>query len=211
MTQSFARIKQIVENYQPEPYGQQKHYAVLIPLIEIDGQLHILYEVRAAHISQGGDTSFPGGAVDPGESFQEAAIRETFEELRIPSQQIEFFGEIDYNVTEWAIMRCFVGLLKDISLADIDYNEEVERLFTVPLNFLAKNEPISYSVTYDTQIGEDFPYELITHGRNYRWREPHHNILFYRLPNEILWGLTANLTSRFIHILKDQHFFDFDM
>ncbi|MBQ2617853.1 MAG: CoA pyrophosphatase, partial [Oscillospiraceae bacterium] len=40
--------------------------AVLVPLLERDGALHVLFEQRDAHIMQGGEICFPGGHVEPG-------------------------------------------------------------------------------------------------------------------------------------------------
>ncbi len=43
--------------------------------------------------------SFPGGQVEENESFKEAAIRETIEELNILEENIEVIGELDYVVS----------------------------------------------------------------------------------------------------------------
>ena len=36
-------------------------FSVVLPLVEQDGELCILFEVRSAAISQGGEVCFPGG------------------------------------------------------------------------------------------------------------------------------------------------------
>ena len=41
--------------------------AVMIPLVESEGKLHILFELRNSKIQQGGEVCFPGGRVEPGE------------------------------------------------------------------------------------------------------------------------------------------------
>lgn len=45
-------IKKIIAEHKPEPIGEQRNFSVLIPLIRVDGALHVLYEVRGAHISR---------------------------------------------------------------------------------------------------------------------------------------------------------------
>ena len=40
----------------------RRAYAVLVPLVERDGELHLLYEVRASTLRrQPGEVCFPGG------------------------------------------------------------------------------------------------------------------------------------------------------
>ena len=86
-------IKEQLQEYIPSIIGVKQSYAVLLPLIEVNGELHILYEVRASHISQPGDVAFPGGKIEPGETSAEAALRETEEELGIPANNIQLLGE----------------------------------------------------------------------------------------------------------------------
>jgi len=53
-----------------EFYDKIRNYAVLIPIIEVDGKDHILFEVRSQNITQPGEVSFPGGRVEMGETFK---------------------------------------------------------------------------------------------------------------------------------------------
>ncbi|ABF36910.1 hypothetical protein MGAS2096_Spy1858 [Streptococcus pyogenes MGAS2096] len=39
---------------------EEKRYAVFLPLILVNDDWHVLYEVRSQHISQPGEVSFPG-------------------------------------------------------------------------------------------------------------------------------------------------------
>ena len=63
--------------------------AVLIPLVEKQGEWSILVEVRQTGIRQGGEICFPGGRIEEHETAEEAAVRETSEELLISPQKIE--------------------------------------------------------------------------------------------------------------------------
>lgn len=197
------KIKQAILNYRAEPLGKQKHFSVLIPLFEKEGEWHLLYEVRSDLISQPGDTSFPGGKVEEGESYSEAAVRETVEELQIDSAQIELIGELDYIVNDGIIIHAFVGVLNCFDLEKAEPNAEVSYLFPLSLDFLMTNEPTYHPVELEIKLTEDFPFHLMANGENYQFRQTYHAIPFYNLPNgEFLWGYTANLTHRFIEIIK---------
>lgn len=196
------KIRGRMRGYEAQSIGKQQEYAVFLPLVKVDGALHILYEVRAGHISQPGDTSFPGGAVEPGETFEEAAVRETMEELNVSKESIEVYGEMDYIFTQTHVIRCFVGALVDIEPDELHPNEEVASVFTVPLSFLKENEPEYHGVTLKTEQAENFPFELISNGEKYNWGNRKHLIPFYRLPNNYLWGYTANFTHRFMEIIE---------
>ena len=45
--------------------------------------------------SHQGQVSFPGGRVDPGETFEQTALRETWEELGIAAQLVSVMGRLD--------------------------------------------------------------------------------------------------------------------
>ena len=195
-------IKKILAEHKPEPIGEQRYFSVLLPLIRVDGALHVLYEVRGEHISQPGDTSFPGGAVEPGESFEETAIRETMEELNIKRDNINILGEMDYIMNERAIIHCYVGEIVGVDKDDISFNKEVQEIFTVPLQYFMDNRPTYYSSTVRLEHPDDFPFELIPNGRDYKFRIGVHSVPFYHLETHRLWGFTANLTDRFVSILE---------
>lgn len=125
-------IKDKLAHYEPKPLGEKRRYAVLLPLIydvKTD-KYQILYQVRSEHISQPGEVSFPGGRVEDGETFQEAAIRETCEELNLIPDQIDIWGEIDYLIHQGRTIHCFVGKINIENWEHIHPNEEVDRLFT---------------------------------------------------------------------------------
>lgn len=195
-------IEKALQQHEPAPLGNQRLFSVLLPLIQHQGELHVLYEIRSKHISQPGETSFPGGAVEEGETFAEAAVRETMEELNVEKKKIRLLGEIDYIVSDFAIIHCFVGELLDTHFEEIRFNEEVEELFLIPLSYLLENPPIHYSSEYQWKHPADFPYHLIPNGKNYRFRPGKHQIPFYQLPKHSLWGFTANLTECFINLLN---------
>lgn len=199
----LEKIKRRIEKHQAQPIGEQRTFAVFLPLVKVDEEWHVLYEVRSNHISQPGETSFPGGAVEEGESFEEAAVRETMEELNVSKDAIEVYGEIDFIFNQSHHIRCFVGELKHINPDQLQPNEEVASVFTIPLRYLKENEPEYHTVTLKTEYNHDFPFELISNSKKYKFCKRKHKVPFYRLPNQFLWGFTADFTHRFIEIISE--------
>lgn len=198
-------IKRLLENYDAKPLTHQRHFAVLIPLIKLNGELHLLFEVRSKTISQPGETSFPGGRVERGETYEEAAIRETMEELSLSRDSIRILGEMDYIVNERVIIRSFVGELRNVKVKDIQFNEEVEEVYTVPVSYFLTHDPIYYEAHVKLEHEENFPFDRIPGGKKYNWKQEKHTVPFYTVNNRTLWGFTAHFTDRFIQLLKEQH------
>ncbi|MBR2130664.1 CoA pyrophosphatase [Aerococcus sp.] len=200
-------VRRIFQTYEPRPLDVEKAYAVLIPLAKLDGEWHILFEHRANGISQAGDAAFPGGRVEAGEGFEQAAVRETTEELGLSPDKIDVVGEMDYIVMGKRIIGCYVGELAVESLDDLTLNKyEVDHVFTIPLRELRTMAPDVHYVAHHQQVADDFPFNLIPGGKQYNFsRSEQGEILFYNIQGEHLWGMTAKLTARFVDILKGKH------
>ena len=77
----LSQIREKIWAGSPEIIEVRKNSAVLLPLVRTEEGLCVLFEKRTGSISHPGETCFPGGAVEAGESPREAVIRETAEEL----------------------------------------------------------------------------------------------------------------------------------
>ena len=175
-------------------------HVTVATVVEKDGKF-LFVEEHTAGVTH---TVFnqPAGHVESGETLIEAAIRETMEELKLPSQKIDLWGEIDYLVSNQQTIHCFVGQLFVENWQSIQPNEEVERLFTIPLEKLKNQPPTYYRLETEVQATGDFPFERIRNGRKYKFSHYDRRIPFYDIGDENLWGMTAQFTHRFTEILE---------
>ena len=174
-----------------------REFAVLILLVAKPDGLHFLFEKRAAKIKQPGDICFPGGKMEPGESVEACALRETFEEIGL--ENIEILGRYgtQYELASIA-MHAVVGIVPEEELKNLRLSEaEVAEVFTVPVRFFAENEPYIYEqdIVQDTA---DFPYEMLGIRSDYKWRVGHKQIAISRDEDKNIWGLTASFVRPFV-------------
>lgn len=204
------KVQQISESLlgrTPSILGHEQFlkFAVLLPLVEIDNEVHILFEVRSHTMRrQPGEVCFPGGKIEKGEEPQKAAVRETSEELGIKQSEITDVLPLDYMVSAFGtIIYPFVG--KIIDMDRIKPNEaEVGEIFTVPLSYFKKNQPDTYKINFQVEPEDGFPFDLIIGGENYNWQTRTMNEYFYRTNGKVIWGLTARVLTHFIELLESQ-------
>lgn len=198
------KLFETLRGHEPSWIGMDrcKQAAVCIPLIEkTDGELEILFEVRAAKIAhQPGDICLPGGMIEPGETPRQAAVRELCEELLVSEKQVQWLADMDNLYTGSSM------ILYSSAVALQDYTgtfspQEVAETFTVPLLFFQEHEPECYRVESRLFPGEDFPFDRIQGGRNYHWRKRREDIYFYEYEGHVIWGLTAKMIRAFIAAL----------
>lgn len=181
-------------------------FAVLLPVVEKDGELHVLYELRARHMEvQPGEICFPGGKKEPGETPKECALRETWEEIGVPADKIRVICQLDMMVNYSNVaMYVFLGIIDESALDDLDLNpDEVEEVFLVPIKWLMENEPEIYWTKVTPQPPEDFPYTEVTGGEPYKWRHGKTPVPVYKAyGDKVIWGFTGRITRRFVEIIK---------
>ncbi len=159
---------------------------------------HVLFEVRSSSLNmQPGDVCFPGGGIDGEEEPSEAAVREACEELLVKPYQIELLGEIDGTLgPTGAPMWAFAGIIHDYE--DTFSTDEVDRIFTVPLNALISMKPEMGVVHTYSEPEENFPMELVPGGIGYRWRGKDQEMPFYPWKENMIWGATARVLHGFL-------------
>ena len=200
----MTRLEQIRENTAGRSFEEirpvKRRNAVLIPLVEDEGELSILFEVRQAGIRQGGEICFPGGMIEKNETVQEAAVRETAEELLIPKESIEVIAPMHViGGPGGAMLSSCLGILHGYT--GTFSRREVERVFTVPLSWFAAHAPRICDGAMAVELAEDFPYELIPGGREYPWHRIPRRFYFYESEGGVIWGITAELLYHALGVL----------
>lgn len=183
-------------NYTPGVMDIRGEYAVLVPLVEDKGETCILYELRSKTIDvQPNEVCFPGGGFEPGEDAVQCALRETFEEIGVPSRGIEVIGELDMlHPASGLLLHPVLGVIKDYSRDKLRFNpDEVGDVFTMPVGKLSQ-EPYIYHGGYIQEPGEDFPFERMGITKDYKWRSVRSDVVLYEGAPYPIWGLTAMIT-----------------
>lgn len=200
-------ISRIINEHKPGIIGRHKCFSVVIPIIETDGEPHILYEVRSSEIKrQPGEICFPGGEREPGETDLECALRETSEELCINTDDINVMGEVGtlFTYGGYVIKVYAVQIAQDVLAAAAPSKSEVSELFTVPLEFLVSNEPEEYYSYAKQEVQENFPLELIGFPDGYKWAAARTEIPIYVYDKYVIWGITGRITKYFVNMLNDK-------
>jgi len=203
----------------PEILGKDKYFnsAVLVPLVLIEDKFHFLFEKRANHIRQGGEISFPGGEFDPKKDhgLRHTAIRETTEELGLPPDKIKIIGRLGTLVAPMGVtVDAFVGLLLINTIDEllID-NNEVEKVFLVPVDHFLKKKPEEYTVKLevhpsykdeDGKMVELLPVQKLGLPARYSkpWKNGFHRILVYNSTEEVIWGITAEIVFELCRMIN---------
>lgn len=156
--------------------------AALIPLTYYQDEWHLLFTRRAESLNDhSGQVSFPGGRCDAEDkSPEETALREAFEEVGLLKKDIALLGRMRdvMTVTNFAITPV-VGVFPFPYSFRVS-TVEVERVFTMPLNWLANPKN----------------YWQFQHPR-----AKHPTIAYHPFDGELLWGATARITVNFLKII----------
>ncbi|WP_051280234.1 NUDIX hydrolase [Anaerovorax odorimutans] len=201
-------FEKTLKDRKPKVLGSYNYYSVLVPLVEKDNELNILYEVRSEQLKkQPGEVCFPGGKMEKGESPKECAIRETSEELNIFQKDIKVISKLDYIHTYSNFtMYSYLGVIDYEKIKNTNVNkDEVKEIFLVPVSFLAENEPIIYYFDVVPKIGSDFSYEMINSKEGYNWRKGKYTVPIYRYNKYVIWGLTGKITYNLMNIMNHKN------
>lgn len=200
-------IKNTFSNREDEMLNIRRKTALLIPLMEIEGKINIIFQKRSEYIPQPFDIAFAGGHLEEGETFINCAIRETCEELGVNRENIDIFGILGTTTSfSGFLSKTYVGEIKNLNLKDLRFDpKEVKKLIPIPLEELLKLNPMEYTANIISQKSEDFPYHLIVGGRNYKFFRGKENLLFYVYGDIVIWGYTASLLQHFLELIKDDN------
>ena len=207
MTEStLSLIKKLYKVKRKKPIGKHRFFSVLVPFVEKDGELNLLFEVRSSTMdSQPGEICFPGGHMEKGETPEETALRETEEETGIPAGSVEVIGKGDtlYGYANYTLYTTPGIVPYDEYLKAEPEQDEVDELFLMPVSAFAECTPQVFCEDIHTEISRDFPYEKVGIDRDYPWRVGEWEIPIYETGGRVIWGLTARITMQLIENLKE--------
>ncbi|MEA4934862.1 MAG: CoA pyrophosphatase [Lawsonibacter sp.] len=206
--ESLARL---LKGRRPGLMGIVSEYAVLVPLVEREDGLYLLYEVRSHTLRrQPGEVCFPGGRVEGTESPEGCALRETEEELSIPPSAVRILGRMDFIAHRANfIMHPILALVKEGAVEHMTLNPgEVDQTFLAPLSHLLNTPPLEYDYRLIPETGESFPYELIGIPRDYQWQIGSENVPVYSWQGHAIWGLTGRITRHLVQLIQEAERWD---
>ena len=173
-------------NNSEKPSGRPQA-SVLIAILnygEFIESPELIYTQRSSHLStHSGEVSFPGGKADKTDpSLFGTALREANEEISLNSEDITELGKLNYLISRHKVeVNPFVASVDKPQT--LEPNEEIQEIFTVPLNFLLNPKNIQR--------------ERIERQGNV-WQVPTWNI-----KSQKIWGLTAMITVNFLNVCFD--------
>jgi 8-oxo-dGTP pyrophosphatase MutT (NUDIX family) len=160
---------------------------VLIPFVERDGELGLIFVKRADHLSRhAGEIAFPGGRREQlDRSLEQTALREANEEIGLDPTNVKLFGSLaKIPVISGFELNAFVGrLLEDTELYPGD--SEVQRVLFVPLEALLE--------------------EAAWRTENREWRGEEFKLHFFDHEGDVIWGATARLVDFLLKLLRERH------
>jgi 8-oxo-dGTP pyrophosphatase MutT (NUDIX family) len=172
--------------------------AVLIPLFHASDEdkqnqlWQVLLTRRTEVVAEHqGQVAFPGGRSEPDDPTPEStALREAHEEIGLIPDQVRILGRMNRlrTITNYCVTPV-VGVIPwpfPIKLEEI----EVSRIFSIPLEWLAV--PDHHEIRLRT-VPEPFLQIL---------NEKTHPVIYFKTyQNELLWGVSAEITMNLINIL----------
>ena len=211
MSDLLKSIESGILSHIPGLLDGRRSYAVLVPLVEREDGIHVLYEVRALTLRrQPGEVCFPGGHIEAGETPEQCALRETYEELGIPEGEVQVLGRLDFiahrsNFIMYPILGIISGKTADaLNLCQA----EVGETFEVPLSHLLTTDPIEYDYELIPTPARNFPYELLNIPKDYKWQTGSENVPVYPWRGHAIWGLTGRITRHLVRLVRQWQAFD---
>ncbi|RQG88946.1 CoA pyrophosphatase [Natrarchaeobius halalkaliphilus] len=169
--------------YAPTAIDDQPYdAAVLAPIVDRDGEDHLLFTRRADHLGEHpGQMSFPGGGAERvDESILETALREADEEIGLDRSEVDVVGQLDdiRTVTEYAVTP-FVARVPDRTYERDDY--EVAEIVLLSVSALLDPENYEYE-------RRDHPYygDIVIH--------------YFHVDGYTVWGATGRILVQLLEL-----------
>ena len=186
LEQTGRNILAALNGYRPRrisPENGTVRAAVLIPLLERDGAVKVLFTKRTSNLPHhAGQISFPGGArEDKDPDSLATALRETREEVGIEPDKVEVVTRLDQIVTITNfLVTPYLGLVSPEARLTIN-PVEVARLVEVPAKKVF--DPASYHPTEVSWQGTTLMNQALSHN------------------GDVIWGATARILLNLLEAL----------
>ena len=163
--------------------GEARPAAALLLIYPVDGAATILLTKRTTHLpSHKGQISLPGGALDPGETIEDAALREAREEVGLRIDFVTLLGRLTplHIPVSGFVLHPVVGTMasRPETMAEAG---EVERIIEVAVADLAA--PARHRRVSRVRDGLEF------------------DMPYFDIDSEEIWGATAMVLSEFVTLL----------
>ena len=183
----IEEIKYKLNSSNSEKPSGRPQASVLIAILNYGEYIkspELIYTQRSSHLStHSGEVSFPGGKTEDGDSsLFDTALRESNEEMSLNRADVTMLGKLDYLISRHKIeVNPFIATVDKAQ--NLQPNEEIQEIFTVPLSFLLDPNNIKReSIERQGSV----------------WEVP-----TWKLKNQKIWGLTAMITVNFLNICFD--------
>ena len=185
---------------------QIRDAAVLIGVLNRDAGPSLLFVERTDRVpTHKGQIAFPGGAIEEGESVEDAALREAHEEVALAAERVEVVGWLDDLLTvSNFIITPVVGIVREPPDSYVKQEFEVENVFETPLSHLLdpanfRTERVSWEL-----VPPSAPIDLLRKIRipALDW-DPNADdfpMFFFDTPDGTIWGATAVILKQFLTI-----------
>lgn len=174
----------LLSKYYSEP---PRKAAVLVPLLLKGNKWHILFIHRTEDSKEHSDqVAFPGGRLDfIGESIIQAALRETEEEIGLPTDKVKFLGELNsiFTISNYDLTPV-VGVIP-WPYPFVIQTQEVKRIFTIPLAWLSNPNHWVIKKRYFSPLDAELSV-----------------VYFNKYKGELLWGVSARITLNLVNQLS---------
>jgi 8-oxo-dGTP pyrophosphatase MutT (NUDIX family) len=143
---------------------------------------HIILTVRADALRHGGQVSLPGGVVDPGETFEQAALREAHEEVALRLDAVRVLGALtplDIPVSGFRLHPIVAVQLSRPQLTPSD--GEVARILEIGVDELLNPEFFGTTERHRDGVAYTVP--------------------AFRVAGVEIWGATAMVLAEFLAVL----------